>query len=61
MTVEEFNVGALGTTYRFYVNAEDPTDKISAVFGNDEIPCHFHTGRDMQRPIQFLMECIRHL
>ncbi|MDC3397103.1 hypothetical protein OAW57_00245 [Flavobacteriales bacterium] len=36
LTVEEFNVGALGTTYRFYVNAEDPSDKMSAVFGNNE-------------------------
>ena len=24
-----------GTVYRFYVNAEDPTDKISAVYGTD--------------------------
>ena len=29
-------VGAGGTVYRFYVNANDPTDKMSAVFGNDE-------------------------
>ena len=36
LTVESYNVGALGTTYRFYVNAEDETDKLSAVFGNDE-------------------------
>ena len=36
LTVEAYNVGALGTTYRFYVNAEDPTDKLSAVFGNDQ-------------------------
>ena len=27
LTVEEYNVGALGTTYRFYVNASDATDK----------------------------------
>jgi hypothetical protein len=25
-----------GTVYRFYVNANDPTDKFSAVFGNDQ-------------------------
>ena len=37
LTVESYNVGELGTTYRFYVNAEDPTDKISAVFGNDSL------------------------
>ena len=29
-------VGAGGTVYRFYVNANDATDKISAVFGNDQ-------------------------
>ena len=28
-------VGDGGTVYRFYVNAEDPTDKISAVYGTD--------------------------
>ena len=31
-------MGDLGTTYRFYVNALTPSDKISAVFGNDENP-----------------------
>lgn len=25
-----------GTVYRFYVNANDATDKMSAVFGNDQ-------------------------
>ena len=29
-------VGAGGTVYRFYANASDATDKISAVFGTDE-------------------------
>ena len=29
-------VGSGGTVYRFYVNAEDPTDKFSAVYGTDE-------------------------
>ena len=29
-------VTAGGTVYRFYVNANDPTDKMSAVFGNDQ-------------------------
>ena len=28
-------VGSGGTVYRFYVNAEDPMDKISAVYGTD--------------------------
>ena len=32
-----------GTVYRFYVNATDDTDKISAVFGNDQMPLVFHT------------------
>ena len=36
LTVEAYNVGDLGTTYRFYVNAENETDKMSAVFGNDQ-------------------------
>ena len=43
LTVEEYNVGALGTTYRFYVNAEDASDKISAVFGNDQMPLVINT------------------
>ena len=43
LIVEEYNVGALGTTYRFYVNALDPTDKISAVFGNNEKPLVINT------------------
>ena len=29
-------VGAGGTVYRFYVNMEDATDRMSAVFGNDQ-------------------------
>ena len=29
-------VGSGGTVYRFYVNAEDDSDKMSAVFGNDQ-------------------------
>ena len=32
-----------GTTYRFYVNAEDATDKFSAVFGNDQAPLVINT------------------
>ena len=27
---------ALGTTYRFYVNLEDATDQISAIYGNNQ-------------------------
>ena len=29
-------VGAGGTVYRFYVDMQDPTDRMSAVFGNDQ-------------------------
>ena len=36
-------MGALGTTYSFYVKATDATDKISAVFGNDESPLVINT------------------
>ena len=43
LSVESYNVGALGTTYRFYVNAEDATDKFSAVFGNNESPLVINT------------------
>ena len=36
MTVESSPAaGAGGTVYRFYVNSQDPSDKMSAVFGND--------------------------
>ena len=27
---------ALGTTYRFYINLEDATDQVSAVYGNNQ-------------------------
>ena len=27
---------ALGTTYRFYVNLEDATDQVSAIYGNNQ-------------------------
>ena len=43
LVVEEYNVGAQGTTYRFYVNAEHATDKLSAVFGNDQMPLFIDT------------------
>jgi len=35
LTVESTEVGELGSAYRLYVNSNDPTDKFSAVFGND--------------------------
>ena len=39
LTIEQSTpVAAAGSVYRFYVEANDPTDKISAVFGDDEQP-----------------------
>jgi len=44
LTVESsVPVAAPGTVYRFYVNSNDPTDKISAVFGNDQDTLTFST------------------
>ena len=38
LTVESSSpVAAAGTTYRFYVNMTDASDRMSAVFGNDEL------------------------
>ncbi|MGB1480385.1 MAG: hypothetical protein ACPG66_03320, partial [Flavobacteriales bacterium] len=37
MTVESYPAVTAGlTTYRFYVDMQDPTDRMSAVFGNDQ-------------------------
>ncbi|MGB2291973.1 MAG: hypothetical protein ACPH5L_06615, partial [Flavobacteriales bacterium] len=39
LTIEQSAPAAApGTVYRFYVEANDPTDKMSAVFGNDQMP-----------------------
>ena len=39
LTIEQSSpVAAPGTVYRFYVEANDASDKISAVFGNDQSP-----------------------
>ena len=35
---ESAAVGAGGTVYRFFIEANDPTDKISAIYGNDQEP-----------------------
>ena len=44
LTVESsVPAAAPGTVYRFYVNSNDPTDKISAVFGNDQDTLAFST------------------
>ena len=42
LTIEQSAPAAApGTVYRFYVEANDPSDKISAVFGNDQMPLVF--------------------
>ena len=48
------------TTYRFYVNMADPTDRMSAVFGNDQASLLLETpdGAFKQR-IQCKLECLR--
>ena len=39
LTIEQSTPAAApGTVYRFYVEANDASDKISAVFGNDQMP-----------------------
>ena len=39
LTIEQSTPAAApGTVYRFYVEANDPSDKMSAVFGNDQLP-----------------------
>ena len=39
LTVEaSVPAAASGTTYKFYVNMSDPSDRMSAVFGNNEMP-----------------------
>ena len=38
---------ANGSVYRFYVNAQDDTDKLSAVFGNDQDNLIFQTPADI--------------
>ena len=61
LIVEEYHVGALGTTYRFYVNAMDPTDKISAVFGNDQNPLVINTPDGIYNDaFNTSLECVWH-
>ena len=38
LTIEQSaaTIAAEGTVYRFYIEANDPTDKLSAIFGNDQ-------------------------
>ena len=44
LTVEATTpVAAAGTVYRFYVDMTDPSDRMSAVFGNDQAPLEINT------------------
>ena len=44
LTIESSPAAAApGTVYRFYIEANDPTDKLSAIFGNDQMPLVFST------------------
>ena len=44
LTIEQSTPAAApGTVYRFYIEANDASDKISAVFGNDQMPLVFST------------------
>ena len=44
--------GAPGTVYRFYVNAMDDSDKLSAVFGNDQAHLIINTPDGIFKPSQ---------
>ena len=47
LTIEQSTpAAASGTVYRFYVEANDPSDKMSAVFGNDQFPLVFSTSAE---------------
>ena len=44
LTVEASTpVAAPGTTYRFYVDMTDASDRFSAIFGNDQAPLEITT------------------
>ena len=44
MTVESYPAVQEGlTTYRFYVNMSDATDRMSAVYGNDQAGMYINT------------------
>ena len=62
LTVEAYNAGALGTTYRFYVNASmTRRTRFSAVFGNDESALgHHHPRWHLQRRVQLVVERLWH-
>ena len=43
LIIEQVDAGELGIAYQFYVEANNPTDKLSAIFGNDQSPTVFNT------------------
>ena len=46
LTVEASPAAAApGTTYKFYVNMSDASDRMSAVFGNNEMPLEINCTR----------------
>lgn len=43
LIIEQVDAGELGIAYQLYVEANNPTDKLSAIFGNDQSPTVFNT------------------
>ena len=62
LTIEQSAPAAApGTVYRFYVEANDDTDKMSAVFGNDQDPLVFSTPDGIfNSALNSIVECFRH-
>ena len=60
MTVEAAPAVTPGsTTYRFYVDMLHPTDRMSAVFGNDQAT-YIETTTSFSSTFNGLLECFRH-
>ena len=60
LTVEATPAATAGlTTYRFYVDMQDATDRMSAVFGNDQASLLVNTPWRVQQPVQQLLERFR--
>ena len=52
LTVEESTPAvAAGTTYRFYVDMTDATDRFSAIFGNNESPLELILPTERLTPV----------
>ena len=62
LTIEQSAPAAApGTVYRFYVEANDATDKMSAVFGNDQDAFGvLHARRHFQLCVEQRLECLWH-